>query len=83
LRDEKLGGIALEIAEHGGEIGRGEDGVEVVIEDDPGVIFRPLCARQWSREHTRMSQHAAVVKTGSHSTMVAVMKCASSGSWMR
>src|SRR5262245_51742569 len=34
-----------------------------------------FCWRQYSSDLTMMSQHAAVVKTGSHSTMVDVMKC--------
>ena len=39
LGDELFGGEAFQVAEGGGEIGRGENGVEVGVEDDVGVDF--------------------------------------------
>ena len=39
LGEELFGGEAFQIAEGGGEVGGGEDGVEVGVEDDVGVDF--------------------------------------------
>ena len=42
LLDELFGGEALQIAQDGGEIGRGEDGVEMMVEDDPCIDGQPF-----------------------------------------
>ena len=73
LRDKFFGREALEIAQDGGEIRRGENRVEMIVENHPEMAS-PLCSRQYSSDRTTMSQHAVDVKTGSHSTIVAVTK---------
>ena len=42
LLDELFGGEALQIAQDGGEIGRGKDSVEMMVEDDPGIDDQPF-----------------------------------------
>jgi hypothetical protein len=42
LLDELFGGEAFQIAQDGGEIGRGEDGVEMIVEDDPCMDCQPF-----------------------------------------
>ena len=42
LLDELFGDEALQIAQDGGEIGRGEDGVEMIVEDDPCIDGQPF-----------------------------------------
>ena len=90
LPDKLFGGEALQIAQDGGEIGRGDDGVEMIVEDDPRIDGQPfvLAARstslragpfdaaqgRQSSDRTTMSQHAGETNTGSHSTTVAVTK---------
>ena len=42
LFDELFGGEALQVAQDRGEIGRGEDGVEMIVEDDPRMDGQPF-----------------------------------------
>ncbi len=52
LLDELFSGEALQIAQDGGEIGRGEDGVEMIVEDDPGMDGQPfVLAAVFERSH--------------------------------
>lgn len=42
LRGERASGVTLEIGNDSREIGRGDDGMEVIVEDDPGVNLQPF-----------------------------------------
>ena len=42
LGEDRAGGEAFEIADGVGQFGAGDDGVEVVVEDDPGVEAQAL-----------------------------------------
>ena len=42
LIEKALRCVALEVGHDAGEVGRGQDGVEMIVEDDPGVDFQTL-----------------------------------------
>ena len=70
----------LQVTKHARQVRGADDGVKMISMMTHAWIFSPLCVRQYSKDSTRMSQHAAVVNTGSQPTIVEVTKYRPSGS---
>ncbi len=98
LGEDRAGGEGFEVADGIRQLRAGDDGVEVVVEDDPGVEAQSFVlpavlegadedvatrACSLARQPPLFPSASPVVKTGSHSMIVEVMKCAASGSRMR
>jgi hypothetical protein len=66
--------MAFEVAHELREIGGFEDGVKVIVEDDPGVDAESLVFAAVCQDWINRSQRFALVNTGSQATIVEVMK---------
>ena len=83
LIEQTLRRVALQIRQRAREVRRGQDRVEMAVEDDPPVDLEALVVAAIGQRVREQVATRRRVKTGIQATMEEVTKWALSGSWMR